>query len=164
MKTNKKKKIWLVMPRFMRILSALVFLFFGAFLHSPEARGATHCTLAFTMKSWSVFYKSGHGSGTVTCDNGQTASVALRAKGGGITFGKSTIVGRGEFSPVDNLREIYGSYSTAEGHAGAVKSASGQALSKGDINLNLTGSGSGVDIGFDFGSFKINPARGRSSG
>lgn len=163
MKNTNKKRIFLLMPGLFRIFCSLV-LFFSFFVFLPAiAQANTHCSLDFKLKSWSVFYKSGKGSGTVSCDNGQKAQVALRAQGGGITFGKSTIVGRGDFSPVKSLNEIFGSYSTAEGHAGAVKSASGQALSKGDIDLTLTGSGSGADIGFDFGSFKIKPAKGRST-
>jgi hypothetical protein len=121
----------------------------------PQSHAATKCQLDFTLKSWSVFYKSGKGSGTITCDNGQKAAVRIRAQGGGITFGKSTIRGNGEFSPVESIQKLYGSYGEAEGHAGVVKSASGHTLSKDDITMNLTGSGGGVDIGFDFGSFKI---------
>src|SRR4030095_4495942 len=133
----------------------LVFILLAA---SPVA-AATTCNLDFTLKSWSVFYKSGKGTGTITCDNGQKAGVTLRAKGGGITFGKSTIRGNGRFSPVGKISELYGSYASAEGHAGVVKSAGGQTLSKDSITMNLTGSGGGVDIGFDFGSFKISPPK-----
>ena len=50
------------------------------------------CTMAFDLKSWSAFYKSSKGDGTITCDNGQTAKVKIKAKGGGITFGKSDVI------------------------------------------------------------------------
>jgi len=129
------------------------------FLASPPAQAATTCHMDFTLKSWSVFYKSGKGTGNISCDNGQKAAVAIRAKGGGITFGKSSIQGDGKFSPVGSIKELFGSYGSAEGHAGVVKSASGQTLSKDSITMNLTGSGGGVDIGFDFGSFKISPKK-----
>ena len=144
MKRKMKKTLWLLL------------LIPGLCALAPRAEASTTCHLNFTLKSWSVFYKSGKGSGDITCDNGQKAAVAIRAKGGGITFGKSTVKGDGQFSPVENIKELYGSYSSAEGHAGVVKSASGQTLGKDAISLTLTASGSGVDIGFDFGSFKIS--------
>lgn len=115
------------------------------------------CKMNFTMKSWSVFYKSGKGYGTIHCDNGQSIKVKLRAQGGGLTFGKSKIVnGKGIFSKVTNIKELYGSYATAEAHGGVVKSGTAQALTKGEVSLSLTGSGNGVDLGFDFGKFTIS--------
>ena len=114
------------------------------------------CEMEFQLKSWSVFYKSGKGSGTVTCDNGKKARVSIRTHGGGITFGKSNITGHGEFKNVPSMQDIYGSYASAGGHAGVVKSASAQSLSKDDITLDISGTGTGVDLGFDFGDFKIS--------
>lgn len=117
----------------------------------------TECKIDFTLKSWSVFYKSGKGYGTIRCDNGQKSKVYLRSQGGGLTFGKGKITdGHGTFSKVSRLKELYGSYTSAEGHAGVVKNASAQALSKGDVSLTLTGTGNGIDIGFDFGKFTIS--------
>ena len=59
------------------------------------------CSMTFQMKGWSVFYKTASGTGTIRCSNGQTAAVKLEAKGGGLTFGKSSIEnGKGEFSGV----------------------------------------------------------------
>ena len=70
--------------------------------------------MKFTMSGWSAFYKRASGTGTVTCNNGQTASVKLEARGGGITAGKSTIEdGNGEFSNVKNIDEIFGSYANS---------------------------------------------------
>ena len=67
--------------------------------------------MAFTLKSWSAFYKSSKGEGTITCNNGETAEVDIRAKGGGITFGKSEITdGKGVFSEVVNLDQLLGGY------------------------------------------------------
>ncbi len=142
------------MKTILKILLALASL-----LWLGSAFAETKCGMEFELKSWSVFYKSGKGSGTVSCDNGQKARVAIRAKGGGITFGKSSIRGHGDFKHVNNIREIYGSYASAGGHAGVVKSAAGQSLSKDDITLDLNGTGGGVDLGFDFGSFKISKAK-----
>ena len=83
-------------------------------------------------------------------------SVGVSAKGGGITFGKSTIEnGRGEFSGVRDIGELLGSYAAAEAHAGAAKSSKAQAMTKGEVNLALAGTGRGWDIGIAFGKFTI---------
>ena len=83
----------------------------------------------------------------------------LVAKGGGITFGKSEIRdGRGEFSGVDNISEVLGTYVASEAHAGAAKSAKASAMSKGDVSLALAGKGKGWDIGIAFGKFVIKRA------
>ena len=67
------------------------------------------------MSGWSAFYKRASGTGTVTCNNGQTANVKLEARGGGLTAGKSSIEnGTGEFSNVKNIEEIFGSYANAK--------------------------------------------------
>jgi hypothetical protein len=63
--------------------------------------GSTKCKMTYSLAGWSVGYSTANGSGTITCDNGQSARVSLRAKGGGLTVGKSKIInGRGTFSEV----------------------------------------------------------------
>lgn len=117
---------------------------------------AVECRMNFTMQSWSFFYKSGKGTGHITCNNGQRARVDLRGHGGGLTVGKSTIVnGRGVFSEVANVNELYGNYANAEAHAGAGASASARVLTKGEVSLTLTGTGKGVDVGVNVGNLKI---------
>ncbi len=124
-----------------------------------EANGAkVKCHLTYTLKSWSAFYKSGKGEGTVTCDNGETANVQIRAHGGGVTFGKTNITdGKGTFSKVGSLSELYGSYASSEAHGGVVKSGDVRAMTKGTVSLAIHGTGSGVDMGIAFGAFKITP-------
>ncbi len=113
------------------------------------------CTLHFTMKGWSVFYKTASGSGTIRCSNGHSLRVSLTAKGGGLTVGKSVEDGRGEFSAVASAGELLGSYIAAGAHAGAVKSAQVQVMTKGEVSLALSGKGRGWDLGIDFGELKI---------
>jgi hypothetical protein len=123
---------------------------------SAQAGGPIDCTLRFSMAGWSVFYKTASGEGTVSCDNGQRLAVRISAKGGGLSFGKSRIEdGRGEFSGVHGIRDVLGTYATAEAHAGASKSAKAQAMTKGEVSLALAGKGSGWDIGVAFGKFVI---------
>ena len=124
---------------------------------SAYATGPINCTMSFNLSGWSVFYKTASGTGTVNCSNGQSMSVRINAKGGGLTFGRSRIRnGRGEFSGVNNISEVLGTYATAEAHAGAVRSSKAQAMVKDDVALALAGTGEGWDIGVAFGKFVIS--------
>ena len=127
-------------------------------LGAPAAYGLTKCEMDFTLSGWSAFYKTSSGSGTITCGNGQRATVHIRTKGGGLTVGKSKVSGHGKFSEVDSINELLGSYAEAEAHAGAGPSAAAQVMTKGPVSLELTGKGQGVDLGFSFGSFTISRA------
>jgi len=114
------------------------------------------CRMTFNLKGWSAFYKTAKGDGVITCDNGKSLKVAIHATGGGITFGKSDVVGgTGKFTGARSIDELLGSYAQSEAHAGAGKSADAQAMTKGEISLALSGKGRGVDIGFAFGKFTI---------
>jgi hypothetical protein len=120
------------------------------------AQAKADCKLKFTISGWSAFYKRSDGTGTITCTNGQSLRVRLRARGGGPTIGHSTIKnGTGEFSGVDDIRELLGSYVSAEAEAGAVKSAKGQVVTKGPVSLALSGTGEGWEVGVAFGKFQI---------
>ncbi len=122
----------------------------------PEKKSETKCHLDYTLKGWSAFYKTAKGEGTIGCDNGQQAGVDIDVRGGGVTFGKTKIThGRGTFSSVHDINELYGAYATSEAHAGVVKSAQAQAMTKGPVSLALHGTGKGVDLGIAFGQFKI---------
>src|SRR5262249_47923207 len=107
--------------------------------------GKTECRLNFTLKSWSIFYKSGKGTGTITCDNGQTKSVRIRSHGGGVSFGENEIKGNGTFSKVKDIKDLYGGYAESGAHAGASGSADSQAMWNGNILLTLSGTGKGWD-------------------
>jgi len=129
----------------------------GLALATPAQAADIDCEMRFSMHGWSAFYKTASGDGTITCNDGSRMRVKLRAKGGGITFGKSKIEGgRGEFSGVANIKEVLGSYATGEAHAGATKSASAQVMTKGTVNLALSGTGKGWDVGVAFGKLTIS--------
>jgi len=124
---------------------------------APAAK-LTKCDMRYTLREWSIFYKVAHGNGVITCDNGQRAEVYLRARGGGLTAGKAEVrEGHGEFSPVSDIHEAFGSYASAEAHAGAVKSADAMLLTKGEVTLGLTGKGTGWQLGVSFSKFSIYP-------
>ena len=125
-------------------------------LAQPAWGGATKCKMKYSLAGWSAVYSTASGSGTIKCDNGQSARVFLRAKGGGPTAGKSKIVnGSGMFSEVADIRELFGSYASAEAHAGAGGSSAAQVVTKGTVSLAFSGTGKGIDLGVTFGEFDI---------
>jgi hypothetical protein len=121
-----------------------------------HAAGEIKCHMRFSLSGWSIFYKTAKGSGVVTCSNGQSMHVHLRAKGGGLTVGKTRITdGHGTFTGVHSISEVLGHYAEAEAHAGADKSAKAQVMTKGDVSLALRGKGRGWNLGVAFGAFII---------
>ena len=75
-------------------------------------------------------------------------------------MGKSDVrSGVGEFSGVQSIDDVLGDYASAEAHAGAVKSAQGQVVTKGEISLALSGTGEGWDLGIAVGKFTIKKAK-----
>ena len=141
-----------------RIMVGLAALSLSLLMVTPAKADTdtTICRMDYTMKGWSAFYKTAKGTGTITCDNGQTANVKIKATGGGLTAGKSEVRdGMGKFSEVSNIRELFGSYATASAAAGAVQSSEAQAMTKGEVSLALAGTGTGVELGVSFGKFTI---------
>ena len=141
----------------MRPLIAGIVLALLAAGQASAAGADVSCSMTFEMKGWSVFYKTASGTGSIKCSNGQSAAVKLEAKGGGLSFGKSSIEnGKGEFSGVKGIDEIFGSYASAEAHAGAVKSSKASVMTKGEVSLALSGTGRGWDLGIAFGKLTIS--------
>jgi hypothetical protein len=135
------------------VLSTLVLLAATTAAHA----GDTKCTMSFKMSGWSAFYKQANGKGHITCSNGQSMNVKLRARGGGLTVGKSTIDdGKGEFSGISGgINELLGTYVQAEAAAGAVNSAQANVMTKGEVSLALSGTGKGWELGISFGKLQI---------
>jgi len=134
------------------------FLIAGTTISEGADKKETKCKLTFNVKGWSAIYETASGTGTVTCNNGQASRVKIDVKGGGLTAGKSSLTGTGTFSEVSDIREIFGSYAKAEAHAGVVKSAGAQVMTKGEVSLAVTAKGKGVDLGIAFGKFSIERA------
>jgi hypothetical protein len=127
-----------------------------AALAQPAWGGSTKCTMKYSLAGWSAGYSTASGSGTITCDNGQSARVSLQAKGGGLTAGKSkTVNGSGTFSEVADIGELFGSYASAGVHAGAGESSAAKVVTKGTVSLAFSGTGKGIDLGVTFGEFII---------
>lgn len=123
-----------------------------------SADNAITCTMTYKLKGWSFAYKQYDGTGEVSCNNGERASVILKSKSLGFSIGVSEIEGTGQFTELKRLSEIYGTFASLEGHAGVTKSAAGQVLTRGIISLALSGEGRGIDIGVTLGGLTILPA------
>jgi hypothetical protein len=142
------------------LLMALV-LTFGTTAMAGEApeKAETHCKMTFNLSGWSIFYETASGTGSITCDNGQSSVVHLKVQGGGITAGTYRVRGKGDFSKVSDISELLGTYAAAEAHAGVIKSANAQVVTKGDVSLALVAKGRGTNIGVSFSGFKIEPLK-----
>ncbi|QSX79543.1 hypothetical protein [Agrilutibacter solisilvae] len=139
-----------------RFTTTFLALLVGAWAPVALAAGPIDCRMQFDLSGWSLFYKTASGAGTVSCDNGQSMPVRIRAKGGGITVGKSSIRdGTGEFSGVYSIDDVLGTYASSEAHAGASRSSKAMAMTKGSVSLGLAGKGEGWDLGVAFGKFVI---------
>lgn len=125
------------------------------------AAGAeTKCHMKFNTSGWAVIYKHINGTGRVTCDNGQVANVKIHIRGAGLTAGKYSIEnGKGEFTKLKTVDEIFGTYVTAGANAGVVKSAEGLAMTKGEVSLAVSGTGRGFNLGVDVSGFEIVRAK-----
>ena len=139
-------------------------LFGGLLLASSAAPAsaakALDCKMTFSLAGWSAFYKTYSGAGTVSCSDGSSMKVKLTSKGGGLTFGKSSIDdGHGEFTGVKNIKDVLGTYATGSAEAGAVKSSGVAGLTKGEISLAISGTGRGWNVGVDLGAFTIEEAQ-----
>ncbi len=112
--------------------------------------------MIYNLKGWSIAYSQSKGTGTITCNDGASAKVSLKSYGGGLTVGKSEVIGgKGAFSEVRNIDELFGAYAKAEARAGAGEAASASVVTKGEISLALSGTGKGVELGISVGSFVI---------
>lgn len=124
------------------------------------AQAGMDCKLNYNLTGWSLIYKHTSGTGTVTCENGQSMRVKLSARALGLTVGKWHVDnGTGKFTDVHNIRDVLGGYAQASANAGLVKSGEAQVLSKGPVSLALAGAGEGVNLGVDIGQLKIKPAK-----
>ncbi len=133
-------------------------IIFASLFSFPVNAQMVSCRLTYSVKGWSIFYKEYKGSGAVHCSNGQSANVAIIIRGGGLTLGKSEInKGKGRFSGVFNVNEIYGDYIALDVHAGVTASAEAQVMTKGEVSLAISGIGRGVDFGAALSVFSIRP-------
>lgn len=145
------------MTRSTPMMLALIALATGSTAHAADKD--LRCHLAFTSQAWSALYSSAVGQGVVTCADGSSMPVAIRAKGIGITAGKWKITdGKGTFTRVSRIDDVLGSYLAVSGDVGMAKAGTAQALSKGKVSLALAGKGEGFDVGVAISNFKISSA------
>ena len=147
------------MKRIIHTMNKILLQIICASLFSFSANaGMLDCKITYNIKGWSIFYKEYKGTGLVSCNNGQRASVSIVSRGGGLTIGKSQInKGRGSFSSLLHINEIYGTYIALNAHAGTSVSVEAQVMTKGEVSLALSGNGRGVDLGVALSGFSIKP-------
>ncbi|SFR92182.1 hypothetical protein SAMN05216570_0647 [Dyella sp. OK004] len=125
--------------------------------HVQAAESKVDCDLKFNLSGWSILYKHAEGSGTITCNNGQSSPVKITVVGGGLTAGKYRIDnGKGEITHVRSIQDVFGDYVQAGAEAGIVKSGTAQVLTKGTTSLALAGAGEGINLGISVGKFTIS--------
>lgn len=125
-------------------------------LAAPVKAAPLDCTMRFDLSSWSVIYKHASGSGVVTCDDGSRMNVKLRANGGGLSVGKSTIKdGKGNFTDIQSITDVLGTYAAADASIGVPKSGDAQVMTKGKVSLALAGAGKGFGMGVTIGGLTI---------
>lgn len=131
----------------------------GLLLAAPAGSAKMiECRLRYDLEGWSFVYKHARGTGRITCSNGAASQVQIVAHGGGPTIGTQRVTeGKGVFSAVRDIEELYGTYAEADAHAGAGGAVDARVLVKGNVSLSLAGRGQGVGIGIAFGSFRIAP-------
>ena len=136
---------------------AVLLTLLAACLVVPVAHaGSTKCLLTFDLHEWAALYESATGTGKITCDNGQSASVTIRSKGGGLSVGKFTIKdGRGSFTDVSSIDEVFGKYLATERDAAAAKAADAWVMTKDKVSLALAGTGTGWELGISVDEFIV---------
>ncbi|MBI1813939.1 MAG: hypothetical protein HYR72_03070 [Deltaproteobacteria bacterium] len=140
---------------------AVSLLTLAACLVAPVAyAGSTKCTMKFDLKEWAALYESAKGTGKITCDNGQSASVTIQGKGGGLEVGKFEVKdGRGSFTDVSSIDELFGKYVAADTSAAAKKAADAWVMTKDKVSLGLAGTGKGWELGFSIDEFVIEKVK-----
>jgi hypothetical protein len=124
-------------------------LLLGMSLPAAAAKGPQECTLRYTLTGWSVLYSTASGTGKVTCKDGRSLTVKIRARGAGLSFGRlRTIEGRGRFTGVYRIRDVLGGYMAVDAHAGVHRAGSAHAMTNGPVRLRMVGKGRGWDLGF----------------
>lgn len=128
-------------------------------LAEPASAEMTKCRLTYNLKGWSILYSFSEGTGRISCTNGQAADVAMVAYGGGPAFGRQRLIsGKGTFSGVEDISDLYGGYAEAAVYCGAGGAVEARGLMKSNVSLTLSGTGQGINLGIVFGSFSIRPA------
>jgi len=127
---------------------------------ASAADAALDCELKFSLTGWSAIFQHAEGAGVVTCENGLSTPVDIKIKGAGLSVGKYHIDdGKGTFTDVHKLSDVFGDYAGADANAGAVKAGTAQVLTKGTVSLALAGAGEGVNIGIGVNKLTLSPVK-----
>ena len=146
------------MRRAILAAGTLAIALIGASAALAEDSPTLDCTIRFELSGWSAIYERADGTGTITCADGTSLPVVIRARGAGLTVGKSKVTnGTGKFARVQQILDVIGTYAQTDAHAGVVKSGQAQFLTNGKVSLALAGKGEGYDLGVGLAAFTIRP-------
>lgn len=139
------------------MLARLLFSLFG-FLLIPLALHAAECKITFKIKIHAELQETGKGTGTITCDNGETTPVVIKTAGSWIAVHKSRWVeGEGTFSKVDELQKLFGAYTPTRIDRIQEGPSPPNVVWHKDISLTFSG-GDQHKLDYTRGRFKILPA------
>jgi hypothetical protein len=145
----------------LRPLAGIALLSAVVLLGAAESGNTTVCKLAFGMRGWSKHFEQSQGRGTITCDNGQTATVEIVGRGASLKDGAGAFGSGGEatFSAVLDISAVLGSYQLppAAKVGNAKKLGIGAAMSNGQATLTFALTGPAADFPATFGRIGIFP-------
>jgi hypothetical protein len=142
------------------ILASAAFLIASTALGTAARADTTVCTIAFGMRGWSKHFQQATGRGTITCDNGQHATVAVIGRGASLSDGAGAFTGgTGTFSAVFDISALIGSYAlppTAR-IGGARPLGAAGAMSSGQATITFPLAGPTANFPATFGRISIIP-------
>jgi hypothetical protein len=145
----------------LRILpgSVAVLVAFAALATSAFA-DTTVCKLSFSLRGYSKNFEQSTGRGTISCDNGQTATVAVLGRGASLRDGAGALAdGSGTFSAVLDISALFGSYvlppAARAGNARPLGAAG--AMSNGQATITFPMTGPSAKMPATFGRIGILP-------
>ena len=142
------------------IVASAAFLVASVALGAVARADTTICKLEFGMRGWSKHFEQSTGRGTITCDNGQHATVAVIGYGADLRDGAGAFTdGTGTFSAVLDISVVIGSYALppAARVGGARPLGVGGAMTTGQATITFPLTGPTSHIPATFGRLSIIP-------
>jgi hypothetical protein len=126
------------------ILGGFAVLAAFAGLATSARADTTVCKLAFSLRGYSKNFEESTGRGTITCDNGEKATVEILGRGASLRNGAGALQdGTGTFSAVLDISALFGSYvlppAARAGNARPLGTAGAMSNGQATITFPMTG-------------------------